>query len=81
MTEPNPSDIEAFRQVTGNDAIAELALDGLRFRAWCYGASNGFAVKLAVGLAKAENPMDYRVAIDKLLPEIMAKRAQNGVKP
>jgi hypothetical protein len=50
--------------------LLELALDGLRFRAWCEGASTFSKpgiLELATLLAKCNTPLMYREAIDKFL--------------
>jgi hypothetical protein len=50
--------------------LCELALDGLRFRVWCEGASTFNApgiCELATLLAKCNTPLMYREAIDKFI--------------
>lgn len=57
--------------------LCELALDGLRFRVWCEGASNRTAPgigRLAQLLAKCITPQMYREAIDKFIVEGIRRR-------
>lgn len=68
-----PEMIEACRinptlAMNHRQQLTELALDGLRFRAWCAGASPGGGVgALAQLLAKCITPQAYREAIDKFI--------------
>jgi hypothetical protein len=69
-----PEAIEKFRkEIVGIDELCELALDGLRFRVWCEGASDmtsGVGVgRLAVLLCECQTPQDYRAAIDRFIVE------------
>lgn len=62
--------IEEMRRYGADQALCELALDGLRFRAWCEGAStfsNPGVSALAKLLANCTKPQDYREAIDRFL--------------
>lgn len=70
-----PEMIEACRMnptlaMVSRQKLAELALDGLRFRAWCEGASSFGSpgiTDLAKLLANCTTPMMYREAIDKFI--------------
>ena len=78
-----PDEIEQWRVTLahtfagcGTEQLCELALDGLRFRAWCEGASDTTwgVLRLAKLLAKCIKPQEYREAVDKFIVE-RAKRA------
>jgi hypothetical protein len=70
-----PEMIEACRinptlAMVDRQRLTELALDGLRFRAWCEGASTfgrpGIC-DIARLLAECTTAQDYREAIDKFI--------------
>lgn len=54
--------------------LCELALDGLRFRAWCEGASYAPG-ELASLLAHAIKPEAYRAAIDQFIVNRAKRKA------
>ncbi len=70
-----PQEIESWRRTLVHDfpledmnGLCELALDGLRFRAWCNGATPGGGVStMAKLLANCTTPQMYREAIDKFI--------------
>lgn len=73
-----PEQIEQIRQhgLAAADTLpllCELALDGLRFRVWCEGASDTVSdvgiSRLAKLLANCLKPQQYRAAIDQFIVE------------
>ena len=69
----NAGEIERLRQVLRGridpdlaNRLCELALDGLKFRAWCEGATRTPA-RFATGLAGCLTVKDYRTAIERLM--------------
>lgn len=72
-----PADIEQTRKWLSSggalksdtsQALCELALDGLKFRAWANGASSKPSV-VAVALAPCSTLHDFRLAIERLLAD------------
>lgn len=68
-----PQEIERFRQTLREhystdivNSLCELALDGLKFRFWCEGATHTPG-RLASALANCVTVDQYRRAIDKLI--------------
>jgi hypothetical protein len=91
--ELTPSEIDEWRKIWMQDVdshvpalrdaamqrlqLCELALDGLRFRVWCEGATPGGGIcTMASLLAKCVTPQMYREAIDKFI----VMRAQGKVQ-
>lgn len=66
--EMTPERIEEFRKASGEDGLCELALDGLRFRAWINGIADLATIcEVAKAIAYARTPNQYRTAIDGLI--------------
>jgi hypothetical protein len=74
-----PEDIERARLALSErgfsdvNQLCELALDGLRFRAWIEGASYEPA-GVARALAYCLSPQDYRTAIDGIIVANIRRR-------